>query len=208
MTYEELTGPLPHLVARIPALEGCQAERTACNEQQIRDFGLIVGHLVWLPETNQVLLRLAVNSSFHLSAAMEQSLPSQDDVEFLLRPTNNIAHIDQDNQTTIPRNQSGIYFDEVNSQFFVDGQPIPHDDLTEIEYNFLKYLHQNIGRPCSYRDLAKHVWCGWADDNTITQRVYTLRRKLKKISPKAKKGYIKTIRGCRRGYMLTKPSNV
>lgn len=101
-----------------------------------------------------------------------------------------------------PTSQSGIHYQEGTSQFFVDGQPIPPNHLTESEHRLLKYLYQNAGKVCSYWDLEEHVWGGMASPNSISQKVYQLRKKLRKITPSARKRYIETCRGHVRGYML------
>ena len=101
-----------------------------------------------------------------------------------------------------PASQSGIHYHEATSQFFVDGQPIPPNHLTQVEYRLLKYLYQNAGQVCSYWELEKHVWGGLASDNTISQKVYQLRKKFKKIAPRRRQRYIETSRGYVRGYML------
>lgn len=95
---------------------------------------------------------------------------------------------------------SGLYFDLRASQFVVDGEPVPHEHLTKLEVTLLNYLYQNLGKLCSFDDIAEHVWDdpGWAPgNNTISRAVGNLRRKLDQISPGAEE-YVQNIRG--RGY--------
>jgi pSer/pThr/pTyr-binding forkhead associated (FHA) protein len=97
---------------------------------------------------------------------------------------------------------SGLYFDEVNSRFLVDGAPIPHEHLTRLETVLLKYLYDNRERLCTFDDIAMQVWSdpGWAPgNNTITRAVSNLRKKLDQISPGASE-YIQNIRG--QGYKV------
>lgn len=96
----------------------------------------------------------------------------------------------------------GIYFDENSGHFFVDGKPIPPTYFTELEHRLLSHLYQNAEHVCSYHNLAQHVWGGWAQDNTITQRISKLRHKLSQISGRDSELYIETGRGYVRGYML------
>ncbi len=106
--------------------------------------------------------------------------------------------------TVEPKPSESIYFCQSTSQFFIDGQPISPAYLTDTEHRLLKYFYENINCVCSYHHIAKNVWHGWVEDNTITQRVYLLRKKLKKITSGASNLSIKTCRGYVRGYMLTK----
>lgn len=96
----------------------------------------------------------------------------------------------------------GIRFDEDSSQFIVDGNMIPHPHLTELEYKMLQYIYENGGKICSFGDIAQDVWAGFVSDNTITQLIYRLRRKLNDISPGSGARYLKTSRGDVRGYLL------
>lgn len=110
--------------------------------------------------------------------------------------------INDKNLSTIPPH--GVYFRESDAQFFIDGQPIPPSYLSDVEHRLLKYLYENSNRVCSYHHIAKQVWCGWIKKNTISQRIYLLRKKLKKIRSGASESYIQTCRGHIQGYMLTK----
>jgi len=209
MIYQEGTTVEQDVVTPMATAKTHQAELSGhvLNQQQKRNGGLMIGYLHWQPETNQVQLHLEVNSKFMLILKNNRPLPaSEGNVEPWWLPANMTQFGHEAHETTMQRANPGVYFDEVNSQFFIDDQPIAHMHLTDIDWSLLEYLYKNMGTPCSYRDIAKHVWRCWVDHNTISQRIYTLRRKLKKISPKAKNGYIETIRGRVQGYMLIKPA--
>lgn len=209
MIEQKVTTTEQNVVIPMATAETQQDERSAhiLNQQQKRNSGLMIGYLHWQPETNEVQLHLTVNASLMLSFPNSGQFPtSEGHVERSWWPANMIELSHQVHERTIQKANPGIYFDEANSQFFIDDQPISPKHLTDIDWSLLEYLYKNMGRPCSYRDITKHVWRGWAENNTVSQRIYMLRRKLKKISPKAKNAYIETVRSYVRGYMLIKPA--
>jgi DNA-binding response OmpR family regulator len=81
---------------------------------------------------------------------------------------------------------------------------VPHEQLTKLEVSLLTYLYRNIGRLCSFDDIALQVWDDpqWApENNTISRAVTNLRKKLNDFSPGAGE-YIQNIRG--QGYKLVR----
>ena len=103
-------------------------------------------------------------------------------------------------QTTPPKEESGLEFDEALDLFSVNGQPIHR--LSQMQYDLLKYLYKNAERSCSFHDLRQNVWYGMAKRDTIRTAVHSLRKKLDKISPGAGgERYIKNLHGY--GYRLT-----
>jgi hypothetical protein len=102
------------------------------------------------------------------------------------------------------QNGNGLSFDETTSQFVIEGQAVPHEQLTKLEVSLLTYLYRNIGRLCSFDDIALQVWDDpqWApENNTISRAVTNLRKKLNDFSPGAGE-YIQNIRG--QGYKLVR----
>ena len=102
-----------------------------------------------------------------------------------------------------PQPEAGLYFDPTNAQFVIDSVRVPHEHLTRLETSLLKYLYENMGRLCTFDDIAAQVWDdpGWApSNNTISRAVGNLRKKLEQISPGAG-DYIQNIRGL--GYKLS-----
>lgn len=100
------------------------------------------------------------------------------------------------------REAVGLYFDKNAAQFVVDGEPIPHEHLTRLEVSLLTYLYNNLGKLCSFDEIAEHVWNdpGWAPgNNTISRAIGNLRKKLDQISPGAEE-YVQNIRG--QGYKV------
>lgn len=139
------------------------------------------------------IIGLAINNSFM--------------IQLIIEPAPNRTQSGSIRHNHLPAPRCGIYFDEQESRFFVDGKPMPHTLLTDLEHRLLKHLYQNMEQVCSYLNLAEHVWLGYADDNTICQLISRLRRKINSISPGAQKRYLKTSYGNVRGYMLTHRSS-
>lgn len=106
-----------------------------------------------------------------------------------------------DNGTTQPPPppQYGIYFNEDENTFYVDGQVIHH--LSQIRYDLLKYLYDHQRRERSHYQIIKKVWHGNGNPNTVAVAIGKLRKQLEKASSGAgKERYIKTIHGY--GYKL------
>lgn len=98
--------------------------------------------------------------------------------------------------------KSGLYFDRTNMQFVVEGHVVPHENLTRLETELLKYLYDNTGKICLFDEIASHVWSdpAWAPgNNTISRAVGNVRKKLEQIVPGAG-NYIQNIRG--QGYKV------
>lgn len=96
-----------------------------------------------------------------------------------------------------------FYFNETLEQFFLDHKPIPLTCFTELEHKFLSYLYQEAERVCSHRQIAEHVWNGFASKNTISKMVCRVRQKLNQLSPDAGNRYIVTSRGYKQGYLFS-----
>lgn len=139
------------------------------------------------------IISLAINNNFM--------------IQFIIEPSANRTQSGFISHNYLPVPKQGIYFDEEESRFFVDGKPMPHTLLTDLEHRLLAHLYQHMEQVCSYLNLVDHVWFGHADDNTVCQLISRLRKKIKNISPGAQKRYLKTCYGNVRGYILTHKSS-
>lgn len=109
-----------------------------------------------------------------------------------------------DGPTEIPKPKSGLYFDDLRSQFMVDGQPIPDDYLAPRDKELLQYLYQNAGQVCSDDELIHEVWQGAeVQNNAVTVAIRRLRKKLERLSAGAER-YIERVN--RQGYKLARSS--
>lgn len=93
----------------------------------------------------------------------------------------------------------GVRFDSNTQKFIVDEQPVPHEDLSKLEYDMLLYLYKNAGRVCSRYDISENVWDYGEDDAAsnamIASVISRLRKKLNEKSPGAGERYIISVRG-------------
>ncbi len=143
------------------------------------------------------IIKLAKSERLRLAVKIEQDpgiTDSIDDPEQLFE--------------TVSEVRPGLYFDEPSARFVLDGRPVPHQHLTKVESELLRYLWLNAGRPCTFEAIAARVWNDpgggpGSVNNTISKVVGSLRKKLNRLSPGAGE-YIQNIRG--QGYeLLTGP---
>ncbi len=93
-----------------------------------------------------------------------------------------------------------LAFDEASSEFIVDGQRIPHEDLSKLERNLLLYLYGRANKVCTFIDISAEVW-GYTDPELATSTeaiarvIHDLRQKLDQKSQGAGNRYIKNVRG-------------
>lgn len=93
---------------------------------------------------------------------------------------------------------TGLRFAADIDQFSLDGRPLPHSYLTELEHSLLRYLVLHAGRVCTFDALISNVW-GYryeeTGDNTVAKTVSNLRRKLDGVAEGAGERHIITVRG-------------
>jgi len=93
-----------------------------------------------------------------------------------------------------------LAFDEVSSEFIVDGHRIPHEDLSKLERNLLQYLYGRANKVCTFIDISAEVWDYpdselAASTEAIARVIHDLRQKLDQKSHGAGNRYIKNVRG-------------
>lgn len=138
------------------------------------------------------IIKLANNPDFLIEVIIESDPDATDTID---DPTSLFSKTASETELT-------LYFDQAKSQFVVDETLIPHEHLTKLEVQLLKYLCDNRGRLCSFDTISIYVWGdpAWLpENNTISRAVGNLRKKLDQVSPGAGK-YIQNIRG--QGYKV------
>lgn len=86
--------------------------------------------------------------------------------------------------------------DEDDMCIHIKGTPI---SLTTLEFKFIKFLYQNIGRIVHYDAVKQKLWPNKdMNSNVLEQIVYRLRHKIK--SESGVSSFINTVRG--KGYFL------
>lgn len=93
-----------------------------------------------------------------------------------------------------------LAFDEAISEFIVDGQRIPHEDLSKLERNLLHYLYKRANKVCTFIDISAEVWEFPNSElavstEAIARVIHDLRQKLDQKSHGAGNRYIKNVRG-------------
>jgi hypothetical protein len=111
------------------------------------------------------------------------------------------AFIRQYHQSLREAGVEGLYCDVKTGQIWLSGKDITAD-LSELERNFLRYLHRRQGEVCSYDDLVHEVWKlpAGVSRKTINTFVRRLRQQIE-IDPD-NPIFIETIRGA--GYRMVK----
>jgi len=93
---------------------------------------------------------------------------------------------------------TGLRYAADADQFSLNGLPLPHAYLTELEHTLLRYLVLHAGRVCTFDALISNVW-GYryeeTGDNTVAKTVSNLRRKLSSVAEGAGERHIITVRG-------------
>jgi len=160
------------------------------NGTQVNNIPLTSGEQHIL--RNGDVIKLANNYNFTIEALID------DDPEV----TDTITDPDTLTSAAVDQTQSALYFDASTAQFVINEHPIPHEHLTKLEVDLLKYLCNNEGRLCTFDAISNQVWGdpGWVpENNTISRAVGNLRKKLDQVSPGAG-DYIQNIRG--QGYKV------
>ena len=98
----------------------------------------------------------------------------------------------------------GIHFDDLEEVFFVDGRQIPNGHLNEQEHDLLAILYKYKGTDCTFYEIKEAVWgIQKVKENTVSQKITSLRSKLDNISDGSGKRYIKNVHGF--GYKYQPP---
>jgi len=87
-----------------------------------------------------------------------------------------------------------LIYDAAHDQFITNGRRVPHNYLTPLEHQLLRYFSAHENQVLTYDDLAYQIWQDDIQNNTIAKTISKLRQKLDQLDLNGPK-IIQTIYG-------------